>query len=99
MYQEQKNTSNTFRYDAFISYRHLEEDKEIAQTLQGLLEKYVIMDPVTNKKRHIKVFRDQSELPVSDDLAMRFILLWNIQSFLLLFILRQQKILNGVCGN
>ena len=69
MYQEQKNTSNTFRYDAFISYRHLEEDNEIAQTLQSLLEKYVIMDPITNKKRHIKVFRDQSELPVSDDLG------------------------------
>ena len=44
-----------YRYDAFISYRHLPLDMAVAVKLQSLLETYR--------------FRDQSELPTSGDLG------------------------------
>lgn len=56
------------KYDAFISYRHLEKDMKIAVKLQRLLEKGKIRDENTGKKRNIHIFRDQSELPTSDNL-------------------------------
>lgn len=57
-------------YDAFISYRHLEQDMKIAEKLQKLLEKQKIQaEGETGKKRTLRVFRDQSELPTSDNLG------------------------------
>lgn len=56
------------QYDAFISYRHLEKDKRIAVRLQRLLERGKLIDENTGKKRSIHIFRDQSELPTSDNL-------------------------------
>lgn len=57
-------------YDAFISYRHLEQDAEVAENLQRLLEKQTIRSEDGNrKKRTLCVFRDQSELPTSSDLG------------------------------
>ncbi|RGY95766.1 TIR domain-containing protein [Clostridium sp. AM58-1XD] len=54
-------------YDAFISYRHRPVDKEIAIRLQSLLENY---HPPKGIKGHaIRIFRDQSELPTSNDLG------------------------------
>ena len=56
-------------YHAFISYRHNDRDKMIAAELQKRLEKYKIVNPQTGKMEWITVFRDQSELPTSDDLG------------------------------
>ena len=61
--------SKEYFYDAFISYRHLPEDIRIAEKLQQLLEQLKKKDPATGKKRPLRVFRDQSELPVSEDLS------------------------------
>lgn len=56
-------------YDAFISYRHLPEDKIVAIKLQNYLERLKIKDANTGKKRHLCIFRDQSELFTSNDLG------------------------------
>lgn len=56
-------------YDAFISYRHLPEDKIVAIKLQNYLESLKIKDIKTGKKRHLRIFRDQSELFTSNDLG------------------------------
>lgn len=57
-------------YDAFISYRHLKADMAAAESLQKLLEKCKIRpEGGDGKKRTLCVFRDQSELPTSDDLG------------------------------
>lgn len=60
---------NKLHYDAFISYRHIPADMKIAKKLQNLLESYKILDKGTGKKRHIRVFRDESELPTSGNLG------------------------------
>ena len=54
--------NNVTKYDAFISYRHCEQDKFVAITLHKKLESYrppkgVIS--VTGKKRIERVFRDE----------------------------------------
>lgn len=56
------------KYAAFISYRHVSPDKEIAKALQLALE-YNLVRPNKNVPRHIrKVFLDTSELPTMEDL-------------------------------
>ena len=59
------------KYDAFISYRHLELDKAVAIRLQYLLE--TIKPPRGLQCRHTRkisrIFRDESELPTSGDLG------------------------------
>lgn len=85
MMRQPNTTSPTeLHYDAFISYRHLEEDKALAEMLQSLLEKYTVTDPVTKKKRHLKIFRDQSELPVSDNLSDEIYLALDHSEFLII---------------
>ena len=63
---------NRFRYDAFISYRHCLPDSEIAERLQKKLENFrlpkVIVEK-TGKQRPLCVFRDETELSVSDNLS------------------------------
>ena len=56
--------SEQYKYDAFISYRHLPEDKAAAVYLQQLLERHKRKDG-----KHLRIFRDQSELPTSGDLG------------------------------
>lgn len=60
-----------YQYDAFISYRHLPEDKRVAVRLQQLLERHKITEQRegTAKRRPLRIFRDQSELPTSGDLG------------------------------
>lgn len=58
-------------YDAFISYRHLDLDMEIAKKVHSGLETYRIPKAVqekTGKKKIQRVFRDQEELPIGSDL-------------------------------
>lgn len=59
-----------YKYDAFISYRHISPDKEIADKLQRMLESYKIPSRFRtegNAKWHI--FRDETELPTSGNLS------------------------------
>ena len=60
-----------FLYDAFISYRHTNLDKIIADRLQRLLEKYVPPASVNSEKKgaRLHLFRDETELPTSNNLS------------------------------
>lgn len=57
-----------YKYKAFISYRHEPFDKQVAEKLRKLLEVY---HPDKNLKKSddkIIIFRDEDELPLSNDL-------------------------------
>ena len=61
-----------FRYDAFISYRHCSPESEIAEHLQKKLESFRLPKDIaekTRKTRPLRVFRDETELSVADDLS------------------------------
>ena len=60
-------------YDAFISYRHCDLDKFVAENLHKKLEAYRMPADVAKKRQGMKnkierVFRDQEELPLTSDL-------------------------------
>ena len=60
------------QYDAFISYRHCSPDKEIAEKLHKSLENYRLPKALARKvgKRKLeRVFRDEAELAVTDELS------------------------------
>lgn len=60
------------RYKAFISYRHLPLDKEVAEKLQKSIEHYTVPAEFREKaggKKLGLVFRDEDELPLSSDLS------------------------------
>lgn len=63
------------KYDAFISYRHADLDSFVAKSLHRMLENFRIpklADKEVQKKakrRINRIFRDQDELPVSNNLA------------------------------
>ncbi len=62
-----------FRYDAFISYRHTELDKFVAENLIKQLEAYKLPRSVAKKLKGKKtkierVFRDREELPLTNNL-------------------------------
>ena len=60
------------KYRAFISYRHLSPDQEIAQSLHTAIETYGVPAAVRQSsgiRRMGRVFRDQEELPLSADLG------------------------------
>ena len=59
-------------YCAFISYRHVSPDQEIAARLHRLIERYTVPKALRGSEgqRHPgRVFRDQEELPLSADLG------------------------------
>ena len=65
-------TPETYRYDAFISYRHVEPDRGWAKWLHGALETYRVPKQLVAKgypKRLGRVFRDEEELPANADLS------------------------------
>ncbi len=62
------------RYDAFISYRHCELDSFISENLHKKLENYkmpasVIKKLAPRKTKIERVFRDEAELPLSNNLS------------------------------
>ncbi|MCR4788130.1 MAG: TIR domain-containing protein [Lachnospiraceae bacterium] len=62
------------RYDAFISYRHCELDSFVSENIHKKLESYKlpksVIKKITNGKTKIeRVFRDEAELPLSDNLS------------------------------
>ncbi len=66
--------SETFRYDAFISYRHCELDSFISENLHKKLENFklpksVIKKTSPSKTKIERVFRDEAELPLSNNLS------------------------------
>ena len=66
------NPEINYTYDAFISYRHTEPDKSVAERLHRLLETFKIPKSIlknTNKKKIQRVFRDRDELHTSSNLA------------------------------
>jgi len=64
--------TKTGRYDAFISYRHCAPDSEIASRLQKKLEGFRLPKEIAEKigrNRFSRIFRDDTEFAVSDDLT------------------------------
>ena len=59
-----------YKYDAFISYRHLPLDEAVATHVQELLERYRPPKGIggSTSKRINRIFRDKTELPTSGDL-------------------------------
>ena len=62
-----------YKYDAFISYRHCDLDKYVAENLHKILENYELPKKLKQKLniegRTIKrIFRDQDELPLASNL-------------------------------
>ena len=60
------------KYTAFISYRHLTPDADIAKKLHSMIENYGIPGAIKKKtgiRKMGRVFRDQDELPLSSDLG------------------------------
>ena len=62
------------KYKAFISYRHKPNDMKTAKAVHQLIEHYRIPAEIAEKhgitdRRFGRVFRDQDELPLSDDLS------------------------------
>ena len=61
-----------YQYKAFISYRHQSPDQDVAKKLHTLIETYRIpgdLQAKTGLKKMGRVFRDQEELPLSQDLG------------------------------
>lgn len=59
----------TYKYKAFISYRHQPYDKAVAEKLHKLIENYHPPKNVAQPEEKWTVFRDQDELPLSSNLG------------------------------
>ena len=62
-----------YKYDAFISYRHCDLDKFVAENLHKTLESYELPENIKEKlniegRTFKRLFRDQDELPLSSNL-------------------------------
>ena len=62
-----------YKFDAFISYRHCELDKFVAENLHKILESYELPKNIKEKlnvqgKTFKRIFRDQEELPLASNL-------------------------------
>jgi len=64
-----------YKYDAFISYRHTELDKFVAENLHKQLESFRLPKSIAQKRsmeknRVERVFRDKEELPLTSNLEI-----------------------------
>jgi len=71
--EEQISAGQLYQYDAFISYRHIQPDKAIAENLHKQLENFKLPKNVKASlaNGHTKierVFRDEDELPIASSL-------------------------------
>ena len=75
MVEIENTTKKKYKYDAFISYRHVEPDLKIAEILHDMIEKFNIpkhLRTVSNDgsliddKHVFRVFRDREELSTKD---------------------------------
>ncbi len=67
------NAGQIYQYDAFISYRHIQPDKAIAENLHKQLENFKLPKNVNaslanGHTRIERVFRDEDELPIASSL-------------------------------
>jgi len=67
-------SGQSYQYDAFISYRHVQPDKTIAEQLHKKLESFKLPKNVkaslaNGHTRIERVFRDEEELTIASDLA------------------------------
>lgn len=58
-----------YKYDAFISYRHLEPDRSVARAVQSRLETYKPPKSVTESFTPWRLFLDETELPSASNLS------------------------------
>ena len=73
-------------YDAFISYRHSELDKFVAEELHKQLETFKIPKKIAEKckkKKISRIFRDKDELPITSNLADPIINALRMSEFLI----------------
>ncbi len=71
MADDARNRDQDFKYDAFISYRHVDRDRKWAEWLIEALENFRVPAALQAKgcpPRLRKVFRDEDEVPASADL-------------------------------
>lgn len=64
-------TLKTGEFTVFISYRHVEPDRRVAEWLHGAVETFPIpraLRPLSGSTRLGRVFRDEEELPASTNL-------------------------------
>jgi len=75
MVEVENETKRKYKYDAFISYRHIEPDLTIAKILHEMIEKFNIPKHLRivsndensiNDKHIFRVFRDREELSTKD---------------------------------
>lgn len=77
-----------YKYNAFISYRHNDLDKFVAENLHRLIETYKMPKPVVEKyditdNNVRRVFRDQEELPLAPSLEKPIITALKESKFLI----------------
>lgn len=75
-----------YKFDAFISYRHLEPDSFVAETVHKMLESYTIprnLQKALGRKKIERVFRDKEELPITDSLNDQIIEALDASEFLI----------------
>ena len=68
---DEEPSGQSFLYDAFISYRHVERDRKWAEWLIDALERYRVPKALQERgvpPRIRKIFRDEDEVPASSDL-------------------------------
>ena len=81
-----RGLAKEIKYDAFISYRHCQPDSDIAQRIQKKLEGFRIPKDVAKrigKTRLNRVFRDETEFAVADDLTVAIETALNNSEFLI----------------
>ena len=76
------------KYDAFISYRHCELDSFVSENLHKKLENFKLPKSVLKKmglkkKKIERVFRDEAELPLSENLSEPIMAALNNAEFLI----------------
>lgn len=58
-----------FRYEAFISYRHVQRDRKLARRIQRSIEGFRVPQRVKSRAPRLgKCFRDEDELPTTSSL-------------------------------
>ncbi len=66
--EEEHGEKKVWEYKAFVSYRQNSFDRKVAIELQKRLERFHISKKIS-AERQWKIFRDETELPASDDLS------------------------------
>ena len=80
-----------YKYDAFISYRHIEPDSFVAEQVHKMLENYKIPGKLKKSlggRKINRIFRDKEELPITDNLNDQIIESLKQSEFLIVILTR-----------